>query len=265
MNARSTSLAFATALALGCSLVPATQAATPAASAAPRDYGWQAALLTGGSAGGPAKDLERAMVDADFDDRAGGWWGPVQYPVSTGGHGLLLTVRVPRGRNEWSGHVGWNRTGETDGYRTPNDMVDIQHDVRMLALTLGRPVSGRWSVGAGPAIYLVSVSQVVMENATHRTHSVRAGLLLDAGLRWPARSRWYCDLALQGRWLGRVKVGPFTAGVDPEDGAVLPATSPRFDHLFVAIGLGRRQQRPSPRRERLTCRGTRRSRPSRSG
>ncbi len=242
MNARSVALALVSMLALTWIPSRAAWGEAQLAAPGPGTAHWQVSLLKGTGSTGPAHDLERSMRAEHFDARMGGWWGPpVDYPVSHAGSGLLLTVRVPRGRNEWGVHLGSSTTGETHGLREPYYLVEIRHEVQMLALTLARPVAERWSVGAGPALYLLSGVQKMEGRATERTNAARVGLLLDARLRLPARSRWYCDLALQARLAGRAKVGPFTASVATEDRVALPATSPRFDHVFVAIGIGRQQ------------------------
>jgi hypothetical protein len=112
--------------------------------------------------------------------------------------------------------------------------------VPLLALTAGYPATSAWSIGLGPALYVCHGVNELAGSAAQRTRALKLGLLAEAGLRLPSHTRWFCDMTLQYRIVGRARIGPFNSGVVTSDTVVLPATSPRFDHLFVGIGLGRR-------------------------
>jgi hypothetical protein len=87
-----------------------------------------------------------------------------------------------------------------------------------------QPSSGLW-IGAGPAIYVVSVTPVD-GSAEHHT---RFGGVAQAGVTFPARSRFFLEAVAEFRLVGAADIGPFE---------VVPASRLTFNHGRLGVGLG---------------------------
>lgn len=93
-------------------------------------------------------------------------------------------------------------------------------------------------VGIGPAWYFVSMTQP-RPGAEQPSTSENLGLLVDADLRFPARTRVFGSVLVQYRYVGEVRLGPYSqAGLPGRPAQVFPASTGAPDHWVLAFGFG---------------------------
>jgi hypothetical protein len=214
-------------------------------SVAQKKRPWEISLLLGKTSGGPAKDLEAAMISSGFNGYYPGFPGvapPQDYPYSETGFGksefsVDLNVRYADGSLLYGGIVSYNPLGMTAGYKSPSHFVDLDYSVVAVAPTVGILLEEILRLGVGPALYFCSCSASTPYGEVGSTSETKLGLIVDAGLVFPAKTRFFVDLAFQYRLVGDATVGPFQ-DVYGSSVATFPATEASFNHAFIALGMG---------------------------
>jgi hypothetical protein len=219
----------------------------------PRTRRLSVSVGTGFARGGPAPDLEAALRRNGLDDTSSGFFGgPSAHPNSDAAFGLVWFDTRYELWSSWEIGARFDRTriGRSIGYRegsaqAPPQFVFAYYEVSTIAAVGGRRI-GPLLLGAGPAYYAARTTDLHGEQSRS---SSRFGLLTEAGLRLPIRTRVYVGAHLQYRLVGRAPVGPITSRVPqplpghPWEGhvpATLPETEARFNHWFVGFGPGLR-------------------------
>jgi hypothetical protein len=220
-------------------------AASPAARAAsPRR--WTVAIVTGPTSSGPAAEIETAMRNAGLSDDQLNFFtnNLIPHPFSRTGWGdsgfpwlldVHYTVRPPYGV---SVIVSEAMAGMTFGYQEPSESMNLEYVVNMIAPVLSIEPRTWVRVGAGPAFYSASLSQIAGGSDVVRQRDRKVGLLLDGSMNVPARSRVFAEIRVQYRHVGGTKIGPLTSSGSLSHAVVLPATSVSYSHIFAGAGLG---------------------------
>jgi hypothetical protein len=214
---------------------------------------WDAFWVLGSTSSGPARDLERAMRDAQFDGNQGycflGFCLPgSDLPLSRTGIGEtgvpwhVGVDRAWRGRIGLGGFVGRSAIGATRGLdRNSYAALNLSYAVSSTGLMATvAPVRGV-KLGAGAAAFVTTVTQEEGPRVVTRRRHTSPGAVLEARAAVPTGTRVFAALVVQGRLLGRQRVGPY----DVTDGltgitASFPATSVRVSHWFAGVGIGTR-------------------------
>lgn len=138
---------------------------------------------------------------------------------------VAVTLRVPIARL-WNALLllGTGNLG-TVGYYNGSMGGNLELTATTFAVipTL-QPSAGLW-MGAGPAIYVVSVTPVDGSAERH----TRFGGVAQAGVTLPARSRFFLEAVAEYRLVGAADIGPF---------AIVPPSRLNFNHGRLGIGLG---------------------------
>lgn len=196
----------------------------------------------GTTAGGPAGDLEAAMRAGGFADAAPGWTRPIPHPSSNTGFeadGAPVWVDARYSvRDPWSVSVQYSRApiGVTSGYRRPGHYLFVNYEVWTLAATVARR-QGPLVLGVGPAMF-TGRSQLATPGADGWVSHSRSGLLAEALVHVPSRTRVFLDVRLQYRFVGRLTTGPFTPSGTTAGQAPFLASDVRFNHWLIGIGPG---------------------------
>jgi hypothetical protein len=223
----------------------------PAASPQPpKVRRFAVSVQTGQPSSGPAQDIEAAMRAVGFTDTSPGFFGPpTDYPFSRIGFweiGRPLAFEVHYAWTpSWS--IGFVQShtpiGETFGYRSPLQYLDLQYQVTTTGLVLSN--NYRFvRFGGGPALHKAQIRKAPTPepDAAARNPSWASdshlGLIGIAGVRLPTETRVYLDLNFQYRYLGSARVGPFTPTCCGSPVTTLPAFEPQFSHWFLAFGPG---------------------------
>jgi hypothetical protein len=241
--------------ALSLTLIMTLMTALPVAAQEPSFLGprpdrkWEGSAVVGTTSSGPASDLEDAMRAAHFDENRGscvfGLCFPgVNHPFSRTGFGEIgfpWTVSGRRWLSSWYGvglSGGFSEIGTTFGQRRDSgEFLFLQYSVATVApLLIIRPA--HWlHTGIGPA-FLISTFTTASTSSPDQAQTRRsAGLLWEAGIALPPRSRVFGEVLVQYRHVGRVDVGPFDA-TNPPTTATLPITNVQMNHWFLGVGTG---------------------------
>ncbi len=216
-------------------------------------YPWDAFWVTGTTSSGPARDLERAMRVAQFDGDQGfcfiGFCLPGHdHPYSRTGIGELGfpwhvgVSRAWRGRIGLGGFAGQSAIGTTMGLdRNSYARLTLRYTVSGAGPMLTfAPVRGA-RLGAGAAAFVTSIGDEQAPGVVTTRHHTSPGAVLEARVTAPTGTRVFAALLVQGRLLGRQRVGPYNE-TDGLTGitASFPATSVRVSHWFIGAGVGAR-------------------------
>lgn len=222
------------------------QSAPPPAAPQRPSRPWTLSVVTGVPSNAPLRDLERTMRDTGFDLDSGGCFfdlcfGPSSTPYSmharayrdswTAGInrriGPRLGVSVTGGRTL----IGWT----TGRQRGTGAYLEIETAMTHVApLVTFQPTPGV-RVGVGPGLFSTTFAPTGLDPQPPPT-TRRPGLLAEASLTFPRRSRLFAELSAQERWLGRQPLGPID--VRPDGLATFPQTRVRVTHWFIGLGAG---------------------------
>jgi hypothetical protein len=210
---------------------------------------WTISVVTGLPSQSPLHDMERAMRDAAFDDDRGFCFFDfclpgVSHPFSTTGRAYRdswtasvnrrvrprLGVSVAAGRTL----IGWT-TGQ---HRTTFTFLEIETTMSHVApLVTFTPAAGL-RLGIGPGIFTTAFARTGLDRQALTT-TRRPGLLAEASLTFPRRSRVFAELSLQERLVGRQPLGPIDSFDALTGGtATFPRTQVRVAHWFIGLGAG---------------------------
>ncbi len=212
--------------------------------------GWSVSWAAGGPFGRRSTvDIEKAMIAAGLDDPSTAWCFPghcrslVPHPQSSyaGRLDVMLTVGyLLRPRLELRALWAIANLGETEGYRYRDDpsfgtYMSLKQRVTSVAVLPALKVSGAVRVGAGPSLNFLSVR----DDAGVGSTATRPGLLAEASLTMPTRSRFFFEASAQYRLILPAEVGPFEEPASTfGEGARLPRTRVSFSHGELGLGLG---------------------------
>ena len=210
----------------------------------PRRFSFSVCLATTSS--GPARDLEKAMKDAGFNDTTYGSFfspGPIYHPFSRTGIGET--------GNPWMIYVHYlfkqpfgvglviseADIGETFGYQDSSfSFLFIKYAVRTYASVVTIQARG-FRFGIGPALHYANSCQEYHGENIEKKSINRIGFLIDFGLSVPEKSRFFVEIKAQYRAVGRVEIGPYEARF-LDNSAILPTSKVNYDYWFIGLGLG---------------------------
>jgi len=219
--------------------------ALQAVEARAQERPWEVVVSLGAPVGGPADELEAAMAASGFGDTS---IGDVGHPFSTGSE-LSWAASIRRRIRPWLDlELIASRTmmGSTLGLHEVELPLGHHLSLNQSVTTIAPIVSYRLKAmhaGAGPA-----PSRVRLEHddpagsGSNGTDGWKMGLLLDAGITVPARSRLFLEGRGQYRWLPAVEAGPFESGngLPGDTPSTMPAVEVDMSHAFFSVGMGAR-------------------------
>lgn len=207
---------------------------------------WTLSAVTGVPSNAPLRDLERAMRDTGFDLASGGCFfdlcfGPTTMPYSmharayrdswTAGINRRIGPRLGVGVTGGRTLIGW-----TNGrHRGTGTYLEIETAMTHVAPLVTFTAMPGVRVGVGPGIFSTTFARTGLDPQPLTT-TRRPGLLAEASLTFPRRSRVFAELSAQQRWLGRQPLGPIE--VVPDGLATFPQTQVRVTHWFIGLGAG---------------------------
>ncbi len=203
---------------------------------------WNATLHVGPNLSGTSRNLEEAMIAAGFREKTGGLFGG-----SSGGNatGMARENPVFQGGIERVTARTWSYTlllsslsGHVEGFSAAYGDLRIEYAQTATSFLVGYHSKRRTSrVAAGPSLHFTtlktasySASLPVNDNKT------KAGFAIEAGFRFPAKSRFFFDFNTQYQWVGRQDLGVYRFG---QTGDVQIGEKPT-SYLCFNFGLGLR-------------------------
>jgi hypothetical protein len=237
---------------IAATLDPSTLQVQPNLAKPRPDQKWAVSAVVGTTSSGPAGDLEDAMRAAGFDENRGscifGLCFPgANHPFSRTGFGEIgfpWTISAHRWLSSWYGvgvSGGFAGIGTTMGQRRDSgEYLDVQYSVATVApLFMLRPAHGLHT-GIGPAFFTTTFTTGPTAANQYQTQTKRTGgLLWEAGVTVPPRSRVFGEFLVQYRHVGRVSAGPFDA-TNGFSTSTLPGTNVQMNHWFLGVGAGLR-------------------------
>jgi hypothetical protein len=208
---------------------------------------WLLTLSLGTTSGGPATDIESAMVASGFNKRI--FFGATTtFPSSNTGSGVIgspwmisLQHAIRQNATRPTVLLGLIVSdapiGTTTGLHEPYLFLDIDYSVFTIAPTVSVRFADVVHLGIGPALYKVESWQTVITTETLSQSATKVGFLVYFGLSYPAHSRFYAILSVQYRYVGNMTIGPFESKLG-DNAATMPATSVSYNHSFVSVGMG---------------------------
>ena len=201
---------------------------------------WSISFNIGGTVGGPAGDIEDAMILADFDKRSPGFFGPgKKHPFSDPQPSWVIGVNYFFKRPFTIGMLFSNtHIRKTRGYHSQASYLWVDSSVITIApiLSVNNEII---RIGMGPALHIAqawnSRSNAI---ASQRGNYTRFGFIINLGLRVPEDTRFFGEFNILYRKVGTATIGPFTATGLADFTAILPATKVNYNHLFIGLGFG---------------------------
>jgi len=208
---------------------------------------WSLSFSLGATSSGPAKDIEKAMIRDGFDETSpGGFFGgPVGHPFSNTGFGEIgfpWSIQMEYFVNQKCDAallISHNPIGLTSGYRTgPETYLFLNYYSTVISPILLCKLSRILYLGLGPALSINKMEQESGGEIIYREQKSHFGVLLQASLLYPQKTRFFVQCNVQYRYLGKATFGPFK---DPYRGTSLAQLNPfeaNFSHVFVGFGIG---------------------------
>lgn len=200
---------------------------------------WTVSLYLAGTLGGPAKDMEKAMVAGGFNQTSPGFFGPgVSHPFSIHGEYTYMIGISYIFKSPFAAGIIASRAdlGETRGYRNPFLWLSPRYSVSTVAPIVS--VQAKWfHFGIGPALHYAKSTQEKEGKEVSRKSIRKYGFIIDFGLTIPRKSRFFVELKAQYRAVGQAKIGPYEVS-SLDNSAILPATKVNYNHWFIGLGVG---------------------------
>jgi len=213
---------------------------------------WSVTLYGGWTEGRSPKSVEEAMLDAGLNEvsPARCFWGlcaPSQrHPRSIGrtaSRALAVSYALKRGLRvralwataEFGETVGWR----DDGSEWGADLA-LHQEATTVAALVALSVEGAARVAVGPSLNFVELGDA----GTARSTATKPGLVCEAALSLPARSRFFVEAAVQYRYVVPAELGPFYArsgawpGEPEGEGATFPTSRIEFSQAVLNLGMG---------------------------
>ena len=206
------------------------------------------------SAGG---DLSDPMIQGGFDDSLENIFGGsrISFPQDRGGGERRGTIALAyRMRSRWSmtlmADTGRSSVVSVRGpsgpyafadFLSPSAYVEAEKTIAsVVSLVSFLPTPGV-RAGVGVSFSSVAVAYTQGLSVLQKFEAVRPGLVLDAGLSFPDKTRFFVDVGAQFRFLAPLSVGPVPVS-DPDGGYIgtVPGGSVSFGQTRVTVGLGLR-------------------------
>lgn len=173
---------------------------------------WSVSFVGGTSKGGPARDLEEAMVANGFGqtDPGGCFFfctKEKEFPDSV--PGLYFSANIKYRVNNLyalSLYYSKNDFGETAGYNNRVRRLYISNTLKSISPIISVGVQDLFALGVGPALHFVEAVGGRPKTAYSET---KLGAIADLTFKIPRKSTFYFTLNLQYKIVGNVSVGPF--------------------------------------------------------
>jgi len=191
---------------------------------------------------GLSEEITEAMRAGGFDDPTTRWlFGsgiiehPQSYPELTSSITLCyrysdrLAIRL---------FIGTAGVGSHHGYNADVGRYIFLKEVHSTTALIPSLIAGDVArIGIGPALHKLEIHR---EDASGGPgfRKTRIGFVLEAGLTFPARTRWFADIAFHYRHAGSIDAGPFTTGWRDGRTASIPRSRISFNKTVFSAGIG---------------------------
>lgn len=216
---------------------------------------WNVTLHVGAFISGVPKHLEEAMRSNGFGHTDNGFLGSTQHPISS--EPPILQVGVERILQKgWSGKLVLSSLrGNVYGYSMVHSYFDFKYRLTTTAFLIGYHSKQRITrIAFGPALNVsqVKTDRLIFSPATAHEKSaitdLQVGVLLEAGVRFPAKSRLFLDFHTQYQLVGKQDFGtyPFqsTDIIGQSHRVTFQAGRKSLSYLSINFGLGVRIGKP---------------------
>ncbi|MCK4772758.1 MAG: hypothetical protein KAT18_07540 [Candidatus Latescibacteria bacterium] len=192
--------------------------------------------------GGLSEEIIKSMRASGFDDPTTRWlFGsgtikhPQSYPALTSSITLCYRYSNRLAIRLFTGTAG---AGSIHGYNGDVGKYIFLKESHSTTALIPSLIAGEVArIGIGPALHKLEVQR---EDASGGPgfRKTRIGFVLEAGLTFPARTRWFFDIAFHYRYAGSAEVGPFTTNGWGGGSASIPRTRINFNKTVVSAGIG---------------------------
>jgi len=187
--------------------------------------------------GGPRKQLEDQMIRYGFYDPGSGR----DSPYSTGPMTTFMMSAKYYLKSPFSiGIVGGiTFLGTTHGPVPEDANLQISYRVRYIAIIFSYNLYDILSIGIGPSGYFTKAweSSHSFERIDAKYYHTKVGFIIDFGFRIPRKTRFFGELNVQYKYVGKVDIGPFYVNPDHDP---LPQITVKYNHLTICPGFGLR-------------------------
>ena len=202
-------------------------------------------LSLGAPVGGPADELEAAMAASGFGDTS----IDVEHPFSSGSEIAWaasirrrirprLDIELIATRARMGSTLGHHQVGLGVGH-----FLFLNQSVTTIAPIVSYRLQGmHLGVGPAPSRMRIERADLSAPSESGNTDAWKVGLLLDAGVTLPRRSRLFFEGRGQYRWLPAFEAGPFESGngLPGDSPSTMPAEEVDLSHTYLSVGMGAR-------------------------
>lgn len=211
---------------------------------------WRFSASLGATSGGPAKDIEKAMVRDGFDGTSpGGWFGggPTEHPFSTG-YGAIggqWSIQLNYVLNRRLGIAllyGQASIGETIGYNSGTSLLSsrwlfLNYSAATISPIIIFKTGKILQLGVGPGIFITKIEQSQTGVMIYREQKTQFGAVFQGALLFPQHTRFFVKLDAQYRLIPKATYGPFTSRGGDEARSLEPFEVD-FSHRYISLGFG---------------------------
>jgi hypothetical protein len=161
----------------------------------------------------------------------------VEFPRSSSdNNGIMASLRYRINRGFSIGVILDNSNlGETIGRQEELSLLIMKYSATTVAAVVSAEAS-LFHLGIGPALYFPKAKERSEGDAAGETQKM--GMILDLGLAFPQRSRFFGELLLQYRHVGKVQIGPITRTIGLTGPSGTFSAKVSYSHLFMGVGVG---------------------------
>lgn len=186
--------------------------------------------------GGPRKQLEDQMIRYRFYDPGATKDSPYSpyEPMPTFMISAKYYIKSPFS----IGIVGgFTFLGRICGPVPKDANLQVSYSVRYIATIFSYNLYDIVNLGIGPSVYFTKAweSSHSFERVDVECWHTKVGFIIDLGLRIPRKTRFFGEMNVQYRYVGKVDVGPFYVNPNRDP---LPQTSVKYDHFTICPGFG---------------------------
>jgi len=209
-------------------------------------YRWSLSINTGINTTEVAGDIEKAMINADFDymippSRPGPGQKHPYSETGLGDYGFPWTINadyligdvIKIGVLMSNTMIG----GTTGRHFDPNVSLEMKYTVLTLSPLILLQVHDMISIGLGPALFINHTGQIRERDESTIDRVKHLGILSEVKIVYPQQTRLFLELTGHYRYMGTSEIDPFQ--IEHTGGTLtFPSFESNFSHFYLGLGFG---------------------------
>jgi len=115
--------------------------------------------------------------------------------------------------------------------------LEVSYSARYIATIFSYNLYDILRIGIGPSVNFTKAweSSHIYERIDVEYYNTKVGFIIDFGFRIPRKKRFFGELNVQYRYVGKVEIGPFYVNPNRDP---LPPITVKYDHFSICPGFG---------------------------